>query len=454
MAGYIGWGSFGQDLFLGTFERQPARKGWDAEAAWLRQHLGKEQLESAQRSIINAHYTDPPTVKAMWDMVRAMGFKGGRVLEPSMGIGNFFGLMPRDMMAASSLTGIELDHVTGRMAKLLYPDAGIHIKGYQDSHTPDNFYDLTIGNWPFAAEGPADRRYDRLAPSLHDYFFLKALDQTRPGGLVVGITSAGTMDKAGRATRLELARKGELLASFRLPSGSFEKYAGTSVVTDIIVLRKRSVPAENPSLEPWINSTAMDSPAGQGMNAEQKALRTIRVNQHYQDNPDAVLGQLDWGRGTTQGQPGMIVHRPDDLMQRLERLPSLVPPDGYDPNIRGNEPRFLANNTADRNGSIIVRPDGKLYQVAGDQMLDMTDTHPKLLTGTVKDRRARVNQMRGMVDLRRGYGALIDAERDGKPETEALRQALAKQYNDFRAQCAQPDRQGTGEGQASHPHPH
>ncbi|MGD0110227.1 MAG: hypothetical protein ABSC06_40390, partial [Rhodopila sp.] len=213
MAGYIGWGSFGQDLFLGTFERQPARKGWDAEAAWLRQHLGKEQLESAQRSIINAHYTDPPTVKAMWDMVRAMGFKGGRVLEPSMGIGNFFGLMPRDMMAASSLTGIELDHVTGRMAKLLYPDAGIHIKGYQDSHTPDNFYDLTIGNWPFAAEGPADRRYDRLAPSLHDYFFLKALDQTRPGGLVVGITSAGTMDKAGRATRLELARKGELLAS-------------------------------------------------------------------------------------------------------------------------------------------------------------------------------------------------------------------------------------------------
>ena len=432
MAGYIGWGSFGQDLFQGTFDRPRDRQGWNTEAAWLREHLGKEQWESAQRSIINAHYTDPPTVKAMWDMVRSMGFKGGRVLEPSMGIGNFYGLMPRDLMGASSLTGIELDSVTGRMAKLLYPDAGIHIKGYQDSHTPDNFYDLVIGNWPFDAKGPADRRYDRMAPTLHDYFFLKALDQTRPGGLVVGITSAGTMDKAGRATRLELARKGELLASFRLPSGAFEKYAGTSVVTDIIVLRKRAAPAENPSLEPWISSAAMDTPAGVGMSAKEKALRAIRVNQYYHDNPNAVLGQLDFGHGTTSGQPGMIVHRPDDLMQRLERLPSLVPSDGYDPNIRGNEPRFLANNTTDRNGSIIVRPDGKLYQVVGDQMLDMTDTHPRLLAGSVKERQARINQMRGMVDLRRGYGALIDAERDGNPETEELRQTLAKQFSAFR----------------------
>lgn len=434
MAGYIGWGSFGQDLFLGTFERQPVRKGWDAEAAWLRQHLGKEQWESANASIINAHYTDPPTVKAMWDMVRAMGFKGGRVLEPSMGIGNFFGLMPRDIMGASTLTGIELDTVTGRMAKLLYPDAGIHIKGYQESSTPDNFYDLVIGNWPFSAISPADRRYDRLSPTLHDYFFLKGLDQTRPGGLVVGITSAGTMDKSGRATRLELARKGELIASFRLPSGAFEKYAGTSVVTDIIVLRKRETVADNPSLEPWINSSLMDTPAGEGMSPTRKAERMIRVNQHYQDNPTAVLGTLDYGHGTTSGQAGMIVHRPDDLMRRLQQLPSLVPEDGYNPVIRGTEPRFLANNTTDRNGTIVVKPDGKLYQVKGDQMLDMADTHANLLTGTAKARGTRLAQVSSLADMRRGYGALIDAERDGKPETEQLRQALAKQFNDFRGQ--------------------
>ena len=153
-------------------------------------------------------------------MVQAMGFKGGRILEPSMGVGNFFGLMPRDVMANSSLTGIELDRTTAAIAKLLYPQAGVHNMGYQESHTPDNFYDLVVGNWPFAAQSPADRRYDKLGPTLHDYFFLKALDQTRPGGLVVGITSMGTMDKVSRAVRLELAKKGELVAAFRLPSGA------------------------------------------------------------------------------------------------------------------------------------------------------------------------------------------------------------------------------------------
>lgn len=178
-------------------------------------------MESAQASIINAHYTDPPTVMAMWDMVRAMGFKGGRVLEPSMGIGNFFGMMPRDLMAASQLTGIEMDKLTGGMAKLLYPQANVQIKPYQDSRTPDGFYDLVIGNWPFSEIGPADRRYAKLSPTLHDFFFLKALDQTRPGGIVIGITSAGTMDKLGQATRRALdARASSSLRSACRPARS------------------------------------------------------------------------------------------------------------------------------------------------------------------------------------------------------------------------------------------
>jgi hypothetical protein len=233
LAGYIGWGSFGQELFQGSWHHPVYRDGWREENDWLRDKLGKEAWESAQRSIINAHYTDPPTVAALWDMIRAMGFKGGRVLEPSMGIGNFFGLMPKDLAAKSQLTGIELDQTTGGMAQVLYPNANVQIKGYQDSRTADNFYDLILGNWPFAKDGPVDRRYLKISPSLHDYFFLKALDQVRSGGLVVGITSAGTMDKQGRLTRLELAKKGELVAAFRLPTGAFEKYAGTNVVTDI-----------------------------------------------------------------------------------------------------------------------------------------------------------------------------------------------------------------------------
>lgn len=213
MAGYIGWGSFGQELFQGNFAAPAEKPGWVKEGAWLREHLGEAGWKSAQASIINAHYTDPITVEAMWDMVRQLGFKGGRVLEPSMGVGNFFGLMPRDLMAQSSLTGIEMEQTTGGMARILYPEANIQIKPYQDSKTADGFYDLVIGNWPFAKDGPADRRYMNLSPSLHDFFFLKALDQTRPGGLVVGITSAGTMDKKGTVTRAALAGKADLVAA-------------------------------------------------------------------------------------------------------------------------------------------------------------------------------------------------------------------------------------------------
>jgi type I restriction-modification system DNA methylase subunit len=242
LAGYTGWGSFGQALFQGTWERPRPQSGWEARSTELRDMLGQEAWESAQRSITNAHYTDPPVVQAMWDMVARAGFAGGRVLEPSMGVGNFFGLMPRDMMARSRLTGIELDTTTGAIAKLLYPDADVRIMPYQQSRTPDNFYDLVIGNWPFEDTTIADRRYNQLRPFLHDYFFLKAMDQVRPGGLVVGITSSGTMDKDSTRIRAALAKQAELVASFRLPTGAFEGYAGTAVITDIIVLRKRAEP--------------------------------------------------------------------------------------------------------------------------------------------------------------------------------------------------------------------
>jgi hypothetical protein len=192
LAGYTGWGSFGQELFQGTFQRPRPKDGWQERDRWLREHLGQGAWESAQRSIINAHYTDPPTVMAMWDMVRRMGFTGGRVLEPSMGIGNFFGMMPLDMQQRSRLSGIELDQTTGGMARLLYPDANISIEPYQASQTPDNFYDVVIGNWPFENTVIADRRYNRLQPFLHDYFFLKALDQVRPGGLALQRTARWT----------------------------------------------------------------------------------------------------------------------------------------------------------------------------------------------------------------------------------------------------------------------
>jgi N12 class adenine-specific DNA methylase len=420
MAGYIGWGSFGQELFQGTHDRPKPKAGWEKESDWLREHLGKEAWESAQASIINAHYTDPITVSTMWDMVRQMGFNGGRVLEPSMGVGNFFGLMPRDLMARSRLAGIEMDTTTGGMAKLLYPDANIQIKPYQDSKTADNFYDLVIGNWPFAKDGPADRRYLKLSPSLHDFFFLKALDQTRPGGLVVGITSAGTMDKQGSLTRAALAEKADLVASFRLPTGAFEKYAGTSVVTDIIILKKRETPNADVRNSGWLTTVEVDTPSG----------NKAKVNEYYASNPGKVLGTLNFGHGTTYGRPAMIVDRPADLESRMGKLAATLPEGVFEPaTTKAKTIQYVTNNTKDRQQSIVAQ-DGKMYQVRGEYLAPLHEIHEYRVKDAKKnaDREAQLGKL---IDMRRKHGALIDAERDGLEDVETRRKALNDAYKAF-----------------------
>lgn len=420
MASYIGWGSFGQQLFQGTWTRPHFVDGWKSENEWLRQHLGKDEWEDAQRSIINAHYTDPPTVRAMWGMVERLGFKGGRVLEPSMGIGNFFGMMPAQLAANSQLTGIELDSLTGGMAKLLYPRATISVMGYQDSRTPDNFYDLVIGNWPFANIEVPDRRYMKLKPSLHDYFFLKALDQVRPGGLVVGITSAFTMDKKATAIRAALARRADLVATFRLPSGAFEKYAGTSVVTDIIILQKRQEPILDISGVTWVRTAEVDTPAG----------TPVTVNQTYADNPDKVLGTLNFGTGSTYGAPSMIVDRPADLLERLEALPATLPEGVYTATQRGKEPRFISNHTTAQQNSV-TEVKGVLYQVQGERLVRFEDV-AKYKVKDAKKTAAREAEIIAFIDMREKLGAVIDADRAGTEDADTKRKALRKAFDAFR----------------------
>lgn len=413
MAGYTGWGSFGQELFNGSWEYPSTKPGWEAENKRLRDLLGEEAWKSAQSSILNAHYTDPPTVMMIWDAVRAMGFTGGRVLEPSLGIGNFFSLMPRDLHAASDLTGIELDTTTGGMAKLLYPQANIQIKGYQDSATRDDFYDLIIGNWPFARQAPATRRYARLHASLHDFFFVKALDQVRPGGLVVGITSAGTLDKEASQVREALHAKADLVAAFRLPSGAFGDYAGTNVVTDLIILRKVAPGASRASIPEWLGIADASTPAGVD----------IRVNAYLKNKPSHVLGTLNFGSGSTYGRPSMIVDRPADYPARLARIPSMLPQGIYTPFERGNEPRFISNNTKDREGSITAANDGELYVVRGERLELLADLLPKVKIDTA--------EVSAMVNLAKLYGALLDAEREGGDEADRARTALRTAYEAF-----------------------
>lgn len=421
LAGYTGWGSFGQELFQGTWEKPMPKDGWQARDKWLREHLGEDEWKSAQRSITNAHYTDPPTVMAMWDMAKRMGFTGGRVLEPSMGIGNFFGMMPADIKARSRLAGIELDSLTGSMAKLLYPDANVKVMGYQESKTPDDFHDVVIGNWPFENTVIADRRYNGLSPFLHDYFFLKAVDQVRPGGLVIGITSNGTMDKKATRIRAALAKKAELVSAIRLPSGAFQEYAGTKVVTDIVILRKREQPLSQVPSDPWLNSVAYKTPAGP----------EVFINEYYVANPGNVIGTTDFGHGTTRMQPGMIVHRPENMAERLRAAVELVPEGAYKKAERTKHITYITNHTADREGALTVQ-DGQLMVVRGEHLAPADDViRYKLKSATATAQREK--ELRSLIDMRGKYAALIEADRGGADAT-AQRTALREAYEAFTAE--------------------
>jgi N12 class adenine-specific DNA methylase len=420
LSGYTGWGSFGQELFQGFWTKPMPKEGWEERDRWLRDHLGQAEWESAQRSITNAHYTDPQTVKAMWDVARRLGFQGGRVLEPSMGIGNFFMMMPQDMAARSQLSGIEMEQVTGSMAQHLFPDANVKIMPYQDSRTPDGFYDLVIGNWPFENTVVADRRYNKLSPFLHDFFFLKALDQTRPGGLVIGVTSSGTMDKKGVGVRAAMAKKAELVAAIRLPSGAFQDYAGTKVVTDIVVLKKR--PEELTTLPrdaEWVNTEEHRVASG----------GSFALNSYFIRNPGQILGTLDFGSGTTRGRPGMIVNPPADLAADLAAAVGRLPEGIFE---RDREPAkrisYVSNHTADRQGSLTIQ-DGKLYVVRGEQLAPAEEI-TKYSVKDAAETASRDAQLRALIGMRRAYAALIDAERAGGGDKE--RAALRASYDAFR----------------------
>ena len=417
LAAYTGWGSFGQELFQGSWEHPQPKSGWEERDQWLRDHLGESEWKAAQNSIINAHYTDPPTVQTMWNMLNRMGFNGGRVLEPSMGIGNFIGLMPKSISHRSQIDGIELDELTGGMAKLIYPDANINIMGYQDSKTPDNFYDVVIGNWPFANIKIADRRYSKIDPVLHDYFFLKAVDQVRPGGIVIGITSKGTMDKVDKRTRLALAKQAELVTMFRLPSGAFKEYAGTIVVTDIVILKKRDKPIGLVE-DSWKDSNEIE------VRGEK-----LRINQFYIDHPENVVGEIDYGHGTTFKRPGLIVNRPDDMEGELKRITELVPENIFKKDNRANHIKYISRYGDEGRQLSIIEKDGTFYQVRGEQLAEINSIS-KYKLSKEESTKKREDQFRSLIRMGDAYAKLIDAERTDK-DAEGHRSALREEYNKF-----------------------
>ena len=263
---YVGWGGLA-DAFD---ENKP---NWSDEFAELYATLSPEEYAAARASTLNAHYTSPTVIKAIYEAVGNMGFQTGNILEPSMGVGNFFGLLP-EQMQGSKLYGVELDSITGRIAKQLYPKADITIAGFETTDRKD-FYDLAVGNVPFGQYQVDDRAYNKFGFSIHDYFFAKTLDQVRPGGVIAFVTSRYTMDKQSPEVRRYIAQRAELLGAIRLPNNAFRANAGTDVVSDILFLQKRDRPIE---IEPdWVHL---------GQNEDGFA-----INRYFVDHPEMILGR-------------------------------------------------------------------------------------------------------------------------------------------------------------------
>ena len=297
LAKYVGWGGLA-DAFDET------KTNWASEYQELKSLLSAEEYDSARESTLNAHYTSPVIIKAIYDAMERMGFSKGNILEPAMGIGNFFGMLP-EKMQESRLYGVEPDGITGRIARQLYPNADVKITGFEKTDYPNDFFDVAIGNVPFGQYKVADRAYDKHNFLIHDYFFAKALDKVRPGGVVAFVTSKGTMDKKSPEVRKYLAQRAELLGAIRLPNTAFKENAGTEVTSDILFLKKRDRVID---IEPdWVHLCENED--------------GIAMNQYFADHPEMIMGKMEM----VSGQFGMeATCTPDTTISLSKQLEKAI----------------------------------------------------------------------------------------------------------------------------------
>ena len=397
---YVGWGGLA-DAF------DESKDNWKAEFAELYAALSPEEYAAARASTLNAHYTSPTVIRAIYDAVENMGFQTGNILEPSMGVGNFFGMLP-ESMKSSRLYGVELDSITGRIAKQLYPKADITVAGFETTDRKD-FFDLAVGNVPFGQYQVSDRAFDKLGFSIHNYFFAKALEQVRPGGVVAFVTSRYTMDAKDSAARKYIAQRADFLGAIRLPNNAFKANAGTDVVSDIIFLQKRDRPIE---IEPdWVHTGIWRNP---GANADGFA-----INRYFIDHPEMVLGRQT-SESTQYGRQDFTV-APIEGADLAEQLSAAIR------NIRGTyaeaelpdlgeDETIVETIPADpnvRNFSYTV-VDGELYYRQNSIM-----TKPDF-NATAKER------AKGMVELRDCVQKLISEQMDGFISDETIRQTQAE----------------------------
>ena len=388
---YVGWGGVA-DAFDET------KDNWRSEYAELKGLLTESEYSSARESTLNAHYTSPTVIKAIYECVANMGFTTGNVLEPACGIGNFFGLVP-EAMGKIKLYGIELDSITGRIAKQLYQNANIAVQGYEDSSLPDSFFDLAVGNVPFGNYGVSDKRYDKNHFMVHDYFFAKTLDKVRPGGIIAFVTSSGTMDKKNSAVRKYIAQRAELLGAVRLPNNAFLQNAGTQVVADILFLQKRDRAIET---EPeWVHL---------GKSAE-----GFTINQYFVDNPDMVLGQLteestQYGRQECTCAPIAGADLFEQLRDAMANIHgSITEYEREDDELSESTNESIPADPDVRNFSFTV-VDGQIYYRENSRMNKMEVSV------------TAANRIKGMVKIRDCTRRLIKYQLEGYPDEDIARE--------------------------------
>lgn len=410
MALYAGFGGI-KDLFAASGNSYADRQKWWDRQAELKELIGEEAYKAASKSTMNAHYTDPRIVQAMWTMAERLGFTKGRVLEPSMGSGNFVGLVPAHLRDKTTFTGVELDNTTGNIAKLLYPDANIHIQGFEDLKAPDGFFDLAMGNVPFGDYRISDNRYNKLLPQIHNYFFLKALDKVRPGGLVMFISSTGTMDsRRAEAVRKELAKQADLVSAIRFPAETFGKTALTSVVTDLVILRKR-LPGEAAGSDSWTKTGEVNDPRG-------PHYPKIRLSNYFAENPSQMLGDFN---GNNRMYPGRAnLDRTEDFEQRLADAIANLPANVMSDYVRTAVKMQDAAGVKAKEGGYVVK-DGELLQNTNGGLVPV-DAAPD-----------RIRRVEGLLGIRDAFNDLIDAEMGRKVGGPAYRKELNSAYDKFHA---------------------
>ena len=402
---YVGWGGLA-DAF------DPNKDGWAKEYAELKGLLSEDEYAAARSSVLNAHYTSPTVIRGIYDAVERMGFRSGNILEPSMGVGNFFGMLP-DTMQGSRLYGVELDSITGRIAKKLYPQADITVAGFETTDRRD-FYDLAVGNVPFGQYKVNDKAYNKLGFSIHNYFFAKAIDQVRPGGIVAFVTSRYTMDSKDSTARKHMAERADLLGAIRLPNNAFRANAGTDVVSDIIFLQKRDRPIDH---EPdWVQLGKTED--------------GFAINQYFVDHPEMVLGELttestQYGREELTVAPIEGAVLADQLAEAVQHIEGqyveveVETPDVADAEV---ERKTLPADPDVKNFSYAV-VDGEVYYRENSIMTQVE------LSDNAK---ARVT---GMVELRQIVNQLIQEQLDDYPDEDikATQAKLNTAYDVFTA---------------------